>query len=126
MATVVTPRSWEERLAEAATETGLVRLVARAYRASDVVEADAIIVGTETPWLSTRLIAAWRRRGVVVIGIFPRGDRPAVELLCRAGVDQLFMEGTDPLLILRAARELVAAATAELAPPATPSQTALP
>ena len=46
--------------------------------------------------------------GIVVIGVFPLGDRPAIEMFCRAGVDQLFGDQADPLVILRAIRDLVA------------------
>ena len=68
--------------------------------------ADAITVGTETPWLSGATIGGWRDRGFVVIGVFPATDQPALELLCLSSVDQLFTEGADPLVILRAIRDL--------------------
>ena len=42
-----------------------------------------------------------------VIGIYPRGDRPAIARLCGANVDQLLSEDTDPLIIMRTIRDLV-------------------
>ncbi len=93
-------------MADAATETGLVRLVARCSEPGEVPTADAIAVGTETPWLSRAAIERWRQEGSVVIGLFPIGDRPAVELLCRSEVDQLFTQAVEPLVVLRAIRDL--------------------
>jgi len=107
VATVLSPRPWEPRLAAAAIETGLVRLVGRCFNPPESLAADAVVVGSETSWLSTRVVAGWRRSGRVVIGIYPRGDRPAIGLLCGAGVDQLFAEDADPLVVLRAVRDLV-------------------
>ncbi|NND03607.1 MAG: hypothetical protein HKN91_12550 [Acidimicrobiia bacterium] len=107
VASVISPRPWEKRLADAAAESGLVRLVARCYNPGDLpAGVEVIVAGTETPWLNARLIASWRRRGVAVIGVFPAPDRAAVALLCRAEVDQLFVETVDPALILRTARDL--------------------
>lgn len=109
LATVLSPRAWEDRLVEVAADSALVRLTGRAYNPTEVDDADVIVVGTEVPWLSARVIEAWRNAGAAVIGLFPIGDRPAIELLCLAGVDQLFVETVDPLIILRAARDLAEA-----------------
>ena len=115
VASVISPRPWERRLVDAAMETGLVRLIARCYNPQDVPQGvNVIVAGTETPWLSPELVTAWRRNGATVIGIFPAPDRAAVAMLCRAGVDQLFTETADPILILRAARDLAAGWRIEL------------
>lgn len=106
VASVISPRPWEKQLADAAAESGLVRMVGRCYNPEDLPDdVDVIVVGSETPWLSGPIVAAWRRRGAAVIGVFAAPDRAAVALLCRAGVDQLFVETVDPVLILRAARD---------------------
>ena len=106
LATVLSPRPWESRLVDAALESGLVRLVGRCYNPADVAHVDVVVVGTETPWLNANRIARWRLQGIAVIGVFPAGDRVAVDLLCRSDVDQLFVENAAALLILRAARDL--------------------
>jgi hypothetical protein len=108
LATVLSPRPWEARLVEAAADTGLVRLVGRCYNPSELSPADVIAVGSEVPWLSAGAIRRWRARGAIVIGVFPVGDRPAIEMFCRAGVDQLFADLVDPIVILRAIRDLAA------------------
>ncbi len=109
LATVLSPRPWEGQLAAAALESALVRLVARCYNPLDVpASADVVVVGTEVPWLSIDLISRWRAQGRSVIGIFPVGDRPALRMLCQANVTQLFAECADPMVILRAIRQLVA------------------
>ena len=108
MATVLSPRPWEAELVRTAIESGLVRLLARCYNPDDVPAADAVVVGSEVPWLNGAVIDHWRRSGLAVIGVFPLGDRPAIELFCRAGVDQLFGEVADPVVVLRAVRDVVA------------------
>lgn len=112
MATVMSPRPWEARLVAAAVETGLVRLVARCYNPHDVLQVNAVVVGSETPWITASLIARWRSAHISVVGIFPQGDRVAIDLFCRSYVDQLFVETAEPTLILRTVRDL----TSQVAP----------
>ncbi len=108
VATVLTPRPWEAHLARTAAETGLVRLVARCFNPADLPAVDAVVAGSEVPWLTAAMIAKWRRRRLVVIGVFPEGDQPAIARFCRYGVHQLFAETADPIVILRAIRDLAA------------------
>jgi hypothetical protein len=117
MATVLSPRPWEAELVRTAIESGLVRLLARCYNPADVPAVDAVVAGSEVPWLSGSVIAHWQRSGVAVIGVFPLGDRPAIEMFCRAGVDQLFADVADPSVILRAIRDLAATETWPVAAP---------
>ena len=121
MTTVLSPRPWEAELVRTAIESGLVRLLARCYNpsevATEVVVADAVVVGSEVPWLNVAVIEHWRHSGIAVIGVFPLGDRPAIEMFCRAGVDQLFTDIADPLVMLRAVRDLAATATSRLETP---------
>ncbi len=107
VATVLSSRPWEERLAQAAAETGLVRITVRGFDPADVDGVTAVVVGSEAPWLRARHVARWRRRSMRVIGIYPRGDRPTIARLCGANVDQLLSEDTDPLIIMRTIRDLV-------------------
>lgn len=107
LATLVTPRPWEASLVHTATESGLVRLLARCYNPTDLPVVDAVVAGSEVPWITVAGIRQWRQSGIAVIGIFPVGDRPAIEMFCRAEVDQLFGDQADPLIILRAVRDLV-------------------
>lgn len=109
MATVLSPRPWEAELVRTAVESGLVRLLARCYNPGDVPAVDAVVVGSEVPWLNFAVITDWRRSGLAVIGVFPLGDRPAIEMFCRAGVDQLFTDVAEPVVILRAIRDVAAA-----------------
>lgn len=106
MATVISPRPWEARLVAAAVDSGLVRLVARCYNPRDLPGVHAVVVGSETPWIDAAVIRRWRSAQVIVIGVFPHGDRVAIDLFCRGRVDQLFAETADPTLILRAIRDL--------------------
>jgi len=112
VATVLSPRPWEARLVQCAAETGLVRLMARCYNPGDVPAVDVVVTGSEVSWLSAAVIAQWRRSGLAVVGIFPDGDRPAIGMFCRGGVDQLFAEVADPVVILRAVRDLALTRTA--------------
>lgn len=109
LATLMSPRPWEAALVQAAADTGLVRLIARCYNPSDLPAVDAVIAGSEIPWLTVAAIRRWRRSGIAVVGLFPSGDRPAIDMFCRAEVDQLFSDVADPLIILRAVRDLVTA-----------------
>jgi hypothetical protein len=106
MATVLSPRPWEAELVRTAIESGLVRLLARCYNPADIPAADAVVVGSEVPWLTGAVIDHWRQSGLAVIGVFPLGDRPAIEMFCRAGVDQLFAEIANPVVMLRAIRDV--------------------
>ncbi|MCP3975188.1 MAG: hypothetical protein GY720_11940 [bacterium] len=103
----MSPRPWEAGLVQAAVDTGLVRLLARCYNPVDLPIVDAVVAGSEVPWLTVDGIRRWRRAGIAVVGMFPLGDRPAIEMFCRAEVDQLFCDRADPLVILRAVRDLV-------------------
>lgn len=107
MATIMSPRPWEAQLVQTAADTGLVRLVARCFDPVDLPVVDAVVAGSEVPWLTVAGIKRWRRSGMAVVGMFPVGDRPAIEMFCRAEVDQLFGDLADPLVILRAVRDLV-------------------
>jgi len=109
IATVLSPRPWEAELVRTAIESGLVRLLARCYNPADVPAVDAVVAGSEVPWLNGSVIAQWQRSGLAVIGVFPLGDRPAIEMFCRAGVDQLFADVADPVVMLRAIRDVAAA-----------------
>ena len=55
--------------------TGTLRIVERAFHPAQVHRAladqlpDAVMVGTEIPWLSHGLVDTWRQMGTVVIGV---------------------------------------------------------
>ena len=109
VATVVSPRPWEGRLVQAATDSGLVRVTTRGFNPTDIHDVDAVVVGSEVPWLRSRNVVEWRASSIAVIGIYPSGDRPAIARFCAARVDQLFVDDTDPMVILRAIRDIVGA-----------------
>jgi hypothetical protein len=117
IATVLSPRPWEAELVRTAVESGLVRLLARCYNPADVPAVDAVVAGSEVPWLDGYVIAEWQRSGLAVIGVFPLGDRPAIEMFCRAGVDQLFADVANPVVMLRAIRDVAATETSRVEAP---------
>ena len=66
---------WETELVERARMTGTLRIAERAFHPAQVHRAlaeqqpDAVLVGTEIPWLSHGLVNTWRQMGTVVIGV---------------------------------------------------------
>lgn len=110
IATVLSAREWEAEVVASARRTGLVRLIGRAYQRHDIdaiaAELDAVIVGAETAWLSPPVIAAWRRAGTAVIGVYPNGDRPAQRALEEAGADEVLPDSVPAEAILQSVRFL--------------------
>jgi hypothetical protein len=108
VATVLSPREWEPRLAEEIRDTGTVRLVARAADPDDVVdridEIEVVVVGAETPWLSSWLVGAWRRLGLIVVGVHEEPDQPARRLFVTGGADEIVSERLEPSELLRTIR----------------------
>ncbi|MEK7252418.1 MAG: hypothetical protein AAB198_04085 [Actinomycetota bacterium] len=114
VATVLSAREWESRLVAAARTSASVRLVLRAFLPDEVIEhsheLDVVVVGSETPWVSTARLAAWVRAGIRVVGIHPMGDRPAADRLASAGVDLVLSDDLPAETILREIRLLEPAA----------------
>lgn len=114
VATVLSAREWESALVALARDTAEVRMVLRAYRPEEVEEEasrlDVVVAGSETSWVTPARIAAWRRRGLRVVGIFPCGDRPARQRLVAAGADEVLADDTPPGSVVRAIRLLRPAA----------------
>jgi MinD superfamily P-loop ATPase len=114
VATVLSARDWESGLVALARETAEVRMVLRAYRPEEVEEEadrlDVVVAGAETTWVTPARIAAWRRRGLRVVGIFPCGDRPARQRLVAGGADEVLPDDTPPGAVVRAIRLLRPAA----------------
>ena len=107
VATVLSPRPWEGRIVQAAADSGLVRLTTRAFNPGEIQGVAAVVVGSEAPWLRAGHISDWKARQIAVVGMYPPGDRPAIARLCGAEVDQLFVDDTDAVIVLRAIREIV-------------------
>jgi MinD-like ATPase involved in chromosome partitioning or flagellar assembly len=120
VATVLSARDWESGLVVQAKETAEVRLVLRAYRPEEVEEEahrlDVVVAGAETTWVTPARIAAWRRRGLRVVGIFPCGDGPARQRLVAGGADQVLSDDTPSGEVVRAIRLLQPAAPVAAAP----------
>ncbi len=114
VATVLSARDWESGLVVQAKETAEVRLVLRAYRPEEVEEEahrlDVVVAGAETTWVTPARIAAWRRRGLRVVGIFPCGDGPARQRLVAGGADEVLSDDTPAGEVVRAIRLLRPAA----------------
>lgn len=88
--TVVSNAAWETRLVETARTQGMARIRGRCASPIEVEahlrSIDAIVVGGETPWLSTDLCRRWRERGVRVVGVAAVADRPARRMLAEADI----------------------------------------
>lgn len=120
VATVLSARDWESGLVAVARETAEVRMILRAFRPEEVEQEahrlDVVVAGAETTWVTPARIAAWRRRGLRVVGMFPSGDRPARQRLVAAGADEVLSDDLPPAAVVRAIRLLQPAA----APPEAP------
>jgi MinD superfamily P-loop ATPase len=116
VATVLSARDWESGLVVQAKETAEVRLVLRAYRPEEVEEEadrlDVVVAGAETTWVTPARIAAWRRRGLRVVGIFPCGDGPTRQRLVAGGADEVLPDDTPAGEVVRTIRLLRPAAAA--------------
>jgi MinD superfamily P-loop ATPase len=121
VATVLSARDWESGLVVQAKETAEVRLVLRAYRPEEVEEEahrlDVVVAGAETTWVTPARIAAWRRRGLRVVGMFPCGDGPARQRLVAGGADEVLPDDTPAGEVMRTIRLLRPAAAVAAAPP---------
>ncbi|GBE25491.1 hypothetical protein BMS3Bbin02_01777 [bacterium BMS3Bbin02] len=108
IATVLSAREWEAALVASAHDTARVRLVARIYQPDDVLDVDgaidAIVVGAETPWLTTSIVHAWIGQGIVVIGMYPAGDPVAPGQLAGMGVDVVIKDTEEPEVVLHRLR----------------------
>ena len=116
---------WESELVERARHTGALRITERASHPAQVQRAlgergaRAVVVGAEIPWLSRRLVGAWRGRGAMVIGVDDPHHSPHARLLEDWGCD-LVLDAPDPEW---AAAALRAASPASDTGPAPPSPT---
>ncbi len=110
VATVLSAREWEARLVAAARDSAVVRLVLRAYLPEEVSRRadgiDVVVAGSETPWVTPARLAAWHRLGMRIVGIHPRGDRPAAERLEAGGADLVLSDDLDPEHLVREIRLL--------------------
>lgn len=108
VATILTARPWEADLVETARVSALIRVVARAYSPEDIDhrDLDVVVAGAETAWVSPAQIRIWRRLGCRVMGVYPKGDRPAQALLTRGGVDGIAPDTTTTVGLLRQLRAL--------------------
>ncbi|MFQ5948700.1 MAG: hypothetical protein ACE5KX_07560, partial [Acidimicrobiia bacterium] len=121
IATVLSARDWESDLVRLARDGALVRLVLRAYRPEDLEKdaerVDVVVAGAETSWVTPARVAAWRRAGLRVIGIYAAGDHPARDRLEAGGADEIFPDDTPLPVILQAIRFLRPAAPSEIEAP---------
>jgi len=108
VATVLSAREWEPGLVQHARETASLRVVLRAYRPSDIEnrasEIDVVVAGGEVAWVTPRQIATWRRLGFGVVGVHPKGDGPAAQLLERGGANEVVPDTIDVAALVQAVR----------------------
>jgi len=96
VATVLSARDWEPALVGAIRESAAARLILRAYQPAELEERrdelDVVVAGAETSWVTSASIAAWRRSGLRVVGIYPDRDSPARRILETGGADEILSE----------------------------------
>lgn len=100
VATVLSPRPWEEVFAAVARHSALVRLVGRVYEPIDLhamPRPDWVVVGAETAWLGPDWVKAVHRGGSAVLGIV-EGEGEA-ERLEAMGIDAVASAATDPFVL---------------------------
>ncbi|MBT8249752.1 MAG: hypothetical protein KJN81_05780 [Acidimicrobiia bacterium] len=108
VATVLSAREWESSLVASAQRAATIRLVGRVYQPDEIeaMNVDVVVVGAETSWLSAARLQSWRREGIRVVGIYPRGDTPARSLLELGGADEVLSDDTPADAILRHIRSI--------------------
>jgi Mrp family chromosome partitioning ATPase len=110
VATVLSAREWESELVALARDTASVRLVLRAYQPDDIESQanniDVVVAGAETSWVTPAQVASWRRAGLLVVGVYPSGDRPAAELLESGGAHETISDDVPVSSILQLLRLL--------------------
>jgi len=93
IATIVSG-SWERALVEAARAAGTLRIVGRCETPFEVGQviprADAIIVGSEVPWVTAAALRRWRDAGVAVFGVVGANDRVGARIFRDGEVTQVF------------------------------------
>lgn len=102
LATVLSARDWEPRLAGVARHSGLVRLVGRVFEPIELEHLprpDWVVVGAETAWLEPGWVEAMHAAGSGVVGVF--GDDAETHHLERMGMDALASAAGDPISLLR-------------------------
>ncbi len=108
VATVLSAREWEPGLVQHARDTAALRVVLRAYQPSDIEnrasEIDVVVAGGEVSWVTPRQIATWRRLGFGVVGVHPKGDEPAAQLLKRGGANEVVPDTIDVAALVQAVR----------------------
>ncbi|MEN8234272.1 MAG: hypothetical protein ABFR89_05050 [Actinomycetota bacterium] len=108
VATVLSARDWEPGLVSHARETAELRIVLRAFQPREIEEhaddIDVVVAGGEVSWVTPTQIASWQRAGLGVLGIHPREDEPAAEMLRMSGVDELLPDSADVRTIVTAIR----------------------
>ncbi len=91
-----------------ARDTAALRVVLRAYQPSDIEsrasEIDVVVAGGEVSWVTPRQIATWRRLGFGVVGVHPKGDEPAAQLLERGGANEVVPDTIDVAALVQAVR----------------------
>jgi Mrp family chromosome partitioning ATPase len=106
VATVLSAREWESAFVAHARESATVRLVLRAFVPDEVAaeadRIDVVVAGAETSWVTPARIHAWRRSGLRIVGIHPRGDDPARERLSTGGADEILPDDAGAEAIARA------------------------
>ena len=107
VATVLSAREWESSFVAHAREAATVRLVLRAFVpdevASEADRIDVVVAGAETPWVTPARLRTWRRAGLRIVGIHPRGDQPARDRLAAGGADEILPDDVGPEAIARTA-----------------------
>ncbi|MEN8113623.1 MAG: hypothetical protein ABFS21_04495 [Actinomycetota bacterium] len=108
VATVLSARDWEPGLVSYARETAELRIVLRAFQPREIEEhaddIDVVVAGGEVSWVTPTQIASWQRSGLGVLGIHPKEDEPAAEMMRMSGVNEILPDNADVRTIVTAIR----------------------
>lgn len=119
VATVLSAREWEPNLVAHARDSASVRIVVRAYQPQDIDrhadDLDVVVVGGEVSWATPAHVASWKRHGLGVIGVIPKGDAPAGRVLESGGADEIVPDTIDPSALVQAIRFVAPSASQQTA-----------
>jgi MinD-like ATPase involved in chromosome partitioning or flagellar assembly len=116
VATVLSAREWEPGIVAHARETAAVKVVLRAFKPSDIeshaADIDVVVAGGDVAWVTPHQVAAWRRLGFGVIGMYPDGDKPAASLFELGGANETLPDSIDMDALVQAIRFIAPSASA--------------
>lgn len=100
IATVLTASTWETRLVDFARQSATMRILRRCRTAGEVESVlrriHVVVIGSETPWLTSELLRRWRASGVGIVGITGPNDRPGRRIFEAVPADEVLPATVEP------------------------------